>query len=597
MSVDPPRKSPATASPGTPPLLSEALARHRPALLLVALFTSFVNLLGLTGSLFMLQVYDRVLPSRSEPTLVLLLLLVVLLYGSMALLDLIRGQVGGRIGAALQSDLDGSVFQATLMPPPDAGKEAATGLYDLEAVRKFLSSPVAFAIFDLPFAPLFLGAIFLFHPSLGWLATAGGIVLVCLMLANQRSSRAPAEVASRTAAGSVRVAEQVRQNADTIRSLGMAGAATQRWRKERDTALQAEIVLSDRNGSYGAVVKALRLLLQSAMLGLAAWLVMRGEMTAGGMIASSILMGRALQPVEQLVGGWSSVVRATKGLAALKTLLGAVAAEPARTRLPTPEARLAVTDLTVVPPGEQKPTLSRVTFAIGPGQAMGVIGESAAGKSSLARTLVGLWKPVVGEVRLYGARLDQYGPEDLARSIGYLPQEVVLFDGTVAENIARLEASPSSEEVIRAATLAGAHEMILGLPKGYDTPVGATGAKLSGGQKQRIGLARALYLNPAIVVLDEPNSNLDAAGSEAVNGAIRTLKADGRVAIVMAHRPAALAECDLLLMLKNGQVAGFGPRDEVLRSVVANHAKIVPGPRPMGNPTGSLASAPAGSAG
>lgn len=576
MPPDPTRKP----APGQSPVLSEAVRKHKGALLLVGLFTSFVNLLGLTGSLFMLQVYDRVLPSRSEPTLVLLLLLVVLLYASMALLDLIRGQVGGRIGAALQSDLDGPVFRATLMPPPEAQKEATTGLQDLEAVRRFLASPVAFAIFDLPFAPMFLGAIFLFHPYLGWLATGGGAVLVCLMLANQRASRAPADVAGRTAAGAVRVAEQVRQNAETVRSLGMADAATGRWRKERDSALQAEIALSDRNGSYGAVVKALRLLLQSAMLALAAWLVIRGEMTSGGMIASSILMGRALQPVEQLVGGWSSVVRATKGWASLKTLLGAVAAEPQRTTLPAPAARLQVSELTILPPGEQKPTLARVSFAIGPGQAMGVIGESAAGKSSLARALVGLWKPVAGEVRLDGARLDQYGPADLARSIGYLPQDVVLFDGTVAENIARLDPSPASEGVIRAATLAGAHEMILGLPKGYDTPVGATGARLSGGQKQRIALARALYQDPAIVVLDEPNSNLDAAGSEAVNAAIHALKAEGRIAIIMAHRPAALAECDLLLMLKNGQVAGFGPRDEVLRSVVANHAKIVPGPRP-----------------
>jgi len=246
MNADPSRNS-AAAHRTT---LSEAVRKHRPAILMVALFTSFVNLLGLTGSLFMLQVYDRVLPSRSEPTLVLLLLLVVLLYGAMALLDLVRGQVGGRIGATLQSDLDGPVFRATLMPPPGAAKETATGLQDLESVRRFLASPAAFAIFDLPFAPMFLGAIFLFHPYLGWLATGGGIVLVCLMLANQRASRAPAEVANRTAAGSVRVAEQVRQNADTVRSLGMAGAATERWRKERDSALQAEITLSDRNGSY-----------------------------------------------------------------------------------------------------------------------------------------------------------------------------------------------------------------------------------------------------------------------------------------------------------------------------------------------------------
>lgn len=511
------------------------------------------NLLGLTGSLFMLQVYDRVLPSRSEPTLLLLLVLVVGLYGAMGLLDLIRGQVGARIGAALQSDLDEPVFRATLAPPPSALKEAATALYDLEAVRRFLSSPLAFAIFDLPFAPMFLAAIFLFHPAMGWLATGGGVVLVILMLANQRSSRAPSEVASRTAAGSVRIAEQIRTNADTVRSLGMAGTAVARWRKERDSALIAEITLSDRNGSFGSVVKALRLFLQSAMLALAAWLVIQGDMTSGGMIASSILMGRALAPIEQLVGGWSSVVRAGKGWTSLKTLMATVQSQAPLTRLAPPKARLAVTELTVVPPGETKPTLARLSFGIEPGQALGVIGESAAGKSSLARALVGLWRPAAGEIRLDGARLDQYGSDDLARYVGYLPQDVVLFDGTVSENIARLQERPDSESVIRAATLAGAHQMILGLPKGYDTPVGQTGTKLSGGQKQRIALARALYHDPVIVVLDEPNSNLDAPGSDAINAAIRQMKAQGRIAIIMAHRPAALAECDLLLMLKNGQ--------------------------------------------
>ncbi|MFO1174412.1 MAG: type I secretion system permease/ATPase [Paracoccaceae bacterium] len=561
-----------------PSPVAEVARRHRPAVAFLALFTTFVNLLGLTGSLFMLQVYDRVLPSRSEPTLVMLLLLVVGLYAALGLLDLIRGQIGARIGAALQAELDEPVFRATLAPPPGAAPEAATALADLEAVRRFLSSPLAFAIFDLPFAPLFLAAIFLFHPAMGWLAVGGGAVLVALMLANQRLSRAPADRASRTTAGSARLAEQIRVNADTVLSLGMARAAVARWRAERDQALAAEIALSDRNGSYGAVVRALRLFLQSAMLALAAWLVIRGDMTSGGMIAASILLSRALQPVEQVVGGWSSVVRATKGWAALGRLMAAVQAEPPRTRLSPPAARLQVSDLTVVPPGENAPTLIRVSFAVQPGQAIGIIGESAAGKSSLGRALVGLWRPAAGEIRLDGASLDQYGPEDLARHVGYLPQEVALFDGTVAENIARLEAAPDAGRVIGAARLAGAHEMILGLARGYDTPVGQNGARLSGGQKQRIALARALYRDPVVVVLDEPNSNLDVPGSDAVNAAIRQLKAQGRIAVIMAHRPAALAECDLLLMLKGGQVAGFGPRDEVLRAVVANHARLVVAP-------------------
>jgi ATP-binding cassette, subfamily C, bacterial len=559
-----------------PDTLSAAFSRCIPALLLIALFSVFVNVLMLTGPLFMLQVYDRVLASRSEPTLVALFLLIIGLFAAMALLEAVRGRIGTRMGASLQADLDARVFRAAMSAPQSVGKEAATALYDLEAVRKFTGSPLCFSFFDLPFAPLFFAAIFILHPMLGWLAIGGGVVLVIIMLLNQIFSRKPSEVAGRTSAAATRVSEQIRTQADTVRSLGMSGAAIARWRKERDAALGSEIALSDRNGGFGSTTKTLRLFLQSAMLALGAWLVIRNELTGGAMIASSILMGRALAPVEQLVSGWASVARAGKGWASLKVLLAAVPPPVARTTLPRPEARLAVTDLAVVPPGEAKPTLQRMTFAVEPGQAVGVVGESASGKSSLARALVGLWRPAAGEVRLGGARLDQYEEDALATHVGYLPQDVVLFDGTVAQNIARLAEAPDAEVVIAAAKLAGAHEMILGLPKGYDTPVGATGARLSGGQKQRIGLARALFGNPVLIVLDEPNSNLDAPGSEAINAAIRELKARGSIVVIMAHRPAAIAECDLLLMIKAGQNAAFGPRDEVLRKVAANHAQLTP---------------------
>ncbi len=559
-----------------PETLSAAAARHIPALLLIALFSIFVNLLMLTGPLFMLQVYDRVLASRSVPTLVALFLLIVGLFAAMALLETVRGRIGTRIGATLQADLDARVFRAAISAPQSVAKEAATALYDLEAVRKFAGSPLAFAFFDLPFAPLFFGAIFILHPLLGWLAIGGGLVLIIIMLLNQIFSRKPSEVAGRTSAASTRVSEQIRTQSDTIRGLGMSGAAITRWRKERDAALVSEIALSDRNGSFGSTTKTLRLFLQSAMLALGAWLVIQNEITGGAMIASSILMGRALAPVEQLVTGWANVARAGKGWSSLKVLLAAVPAPVARTALPRPDARLVVDDLAVVPPGEAKPTLQRLSFAVDPGQAVGVVGESASGKSSLARALVGLWRPVAGEVRLGGARLDQYEEDALATHVGYLPQDVVLFDGTVAQNIARLAETPDAEAVIAAAKLAGAHDIILGLPKGYDTPVGAVGTRLSGGQKQRIGLARALFGNPVLVVLDEPNSNLDAPGSEAVNAAIRALKARGSIVIIMAHRPAAIAECDLLLMIKAGHNVAFGPRDEVLRKIATNHAQLTP---------------------
>lgn len=457
--------------------LRSATRAYSPAIALIALFSVFVNLLNLTGPLFMLQVYDRVLASRSEPTLIALFLLVVALFGAMALLDLLRSKIGARIGAQLQSDLDERVFRAAMVAPPSVGKQASTALYDLEAVRKFLGSPAAFAFFDLPFTPVFLAAIFLFHWLLGWLAIGGGVLLVALMLANQMASRKPSEIASQTSAKATRASEQVRMQADTVRSLGMTGNAIARWRQDRDAALTAEISLGDSNGGFGAWVKGLRMLLQSAMLALGAWVVIRGEMTGGAMIAGSILMGRALAPIEQLVGSWSMVVRASKGWRALGALLEAVPVEVMKTELPKPMARLDIHDLTVVPPGEARPTLQRVTLSIDAGQAVGVVGESASGKSSLARAVVGLWRPAAGEVRLGGARLDQYPEERLSENIGYLPQEVALFDGTVVQNIARLQQTPHSAAVIDAATLAGAHEMILGLPKGYDTPVGMGGAR------------------------------------------------------------------------------------------------------------------------
>jgi ATP-binding cassette subfamily C protein len=533
----------------------------------------------LTGPLFMLQVYDRVLPSHSEPTLLALSIFTAGLFGTMAILDLLRGKVAARIGAQLQCDLDATVFRASMIVSGKVGKEAVTALHDLEAIRRFMGSSLLFAFFDLPFALLFFAAMFLFHPYLGWLAIAGALTLLCVMLLNQYWSLRPSEIAARAAAGSTRVYEQLRTQVETVKALGMTHAGIVRWRKERVAALEAEIRLSDCNGGFGALTKALRLFLQSAMLALGAWLVIHGDATGGVMMASSILLGRALSPIEQLVGGWASVVRARKGWSSLEVLLATIPLDAPRTQLSRPTARLDVEDLMIIPPGETKPTLRGVTFAVEPGHAVGVIGESASGKSSLARSLVGLWRPAAGDVRLGGARLDQYDEDVLASYIGYLPQDVVLFDGTVAQNIARLAEKPDSAAVIKAATLAGAHDMILALPKGYDTPVGLGGARLSGGQKQRIGLARALFGDPVIVVLDEPNSNLDAPGSDSVNAAIRELKSLGRIVVIMAHRPAAIAECDLILMIRQGQIVAFGPRDEVLRRNVANHTQLAVAPQ------------------
>ncbi|MFT5869481.1 MAG: ATP-binding cassette subfamily C protein [Paracoccaceae bacterium] len=551
-----------------------SLCPNRGALIFAALFSVFVNLLMLTGPLFMLQVYDRVLASRSEATLIALLVLVAGLYGAMAVLDFVRGRIGARIGAQLQTRLDGTVFAAVLRAPLGLSRQAATGLADLESVRRFCSAPVAFAIFDAPFSPLFIVAIFVFHPLLGWLAVAGGGVLLMISACNQWASHKPGGLVAQTSAGATQIAEQIRTQPETIRSLGMTAPAITRWQRHRGAALDAEMVLSDHNGGFGSLTKAIRLFLQSAMLALGAWLVLQEQLTPGAMIAASILMGRALAPIEQIIGGWASVARARRGWRSLSELLSQ-APEPApRTRLHRPNARLSVTNLTVLSPNDRSQVLGDVTFQVGPGLALGVVGESASGKSSLARVLTGLWRPVAGAVRLDGAALEHFGEEDLAQHVGYLPQEVVLFDGTLSENIARLQPDPDAAEIIKAAQAAGAHEMILSLPDGYDTAIGAGLTRLSGGQKQRIGLARALYGDPVVLVLDEPNSNLDAAGSAALNDTIRTRKAAGQIVIVMAHRPAAIAECDLILMLRHGRVAAFGPREEVLRKIVKNHAHI-----------------------
>ncbi|MEM9427970.1 MAG: type I secretion system permease/ATPase [Pseudomonadota bacterium] len=541
----------------------------------IGVFSIFVNLLMLTGPLFMLQVYDRVLASRSNETLTALFLLVGLLYALMGLLDYARGRVAARIGAEFQSTLDARVFDVLLRraAAPQERARPATGLRDLESVQKFMSSPVLFAIFDIPWTPIFILAIFIFHPLMGWLAVAGGVMLVIVTLANQILTRKPQADAQKASTASDAFADGVREQAEIVQGLGMRPAVLSRWRKSRDKALEAQIDASDKTGVFTTTSKTFRFFLQSAMLALGALLVLRGELTPGAMIAGSILMGRALAPVDQAIGGWALFQRARLGWRQLGKLLETVPPPRPHTELPPPKAFLEAQQVTVVPPGEQAPTLRALSFKLEPGKALGVIGTSGSGKSTLARVLTGIWVPASGKVRLDGATLDQYSAEALGRHVGYLPQDVELFSATVAENIARLAETPDDAKVIEAAKKAGAHEMILQLPQGYDTRL-AGGGRLSGGQKQRIGLARAMYGDPAILILDEPNSNLDSAGSAALNQAIRQTKASGRSVIIMAHRPAAIAECDLLLVIDQGIGKAFGPRDEVLRSQIKNYEQI-----------------------
>lgn len=564
--------------------LRDARGQSRHLFWSVALFSAFVNLLMLTGPLFMLQVYDRVLGSRAVETLTALFVLVVFLFLMMGLLDYARARVMARVGARFQAALEARVFDAVLrrnaMAPNDPVAQA--GLRDLDAINRLLSAPVFLALFDLPWSPIFFAAIFLFHPLLGFLSLAGGVVLIAVTLLNQRLTARPLHAATGMQMQAERMSDQLRDEAELIEALGMRGASFRRWQNARLSAMEAGLKAADLGGSFSIFARTFRLFLQSAMLALGAWIVLRGEMTAGAMIAGSILMGRALAPVEQAVGQWMVVARAHEGWHRLGELLGSIPVEPPRTALPRPAARLDVSQLTVVPPGASAATLRMVNFTVEPGQAMGIIGPSGAGKSTLARALCGVWKPSGGAIRLDGATLSQYDPDVLGQLIGYLPQRVTLFDGTIAENIARLSPRPDAAKVVEAAKRAAAHQLILDLPQGYDTRVSQAGGRLSGGQIQRIGLARALYGDPVLLVLDEPNANLDNEGTQALNIAVRALKAAGGAVLIMAHRPNAIAECDTLLVLEGGMRRAFGPRDEVLKAMVQNAAELTRTTNPGG---------------
>jgi ATP-binding cassette, subfamily C, bacterial len=564
--------------------LAAARAPFRNALAIAFAFSAVVNLLMLTAPLYMLQVYDRVLVSRSEETLVALSLLMAFLFVVMGVIDHARGRIVARVGAGLQQGLDARVLSAALCRLGTAPQDipALSAQRDLDALARFWASPVVLALFDAPWTPFFAAAIFVFHPMLGALALGGGAVIVCLGWLNQRSAASPSQRANLAALSADRQAENLKTDVQLIRALGMGGAAFARLKARRDVALEAGLLASDGTGRFAVLTRTFRLFLQSAMLGLAAWLVLRQELSSGALIAASILMGRTLQPVEQIVAHWGLVTRARQGRDRLATLLGTSPEPIPRLELPPPRAILDVRGLTVIPPGTETPVLRALSLRLTPGQALGVVGPSGSGKSSLARALTGVWRPAAGTIRLDGATLDLYEPDRLGSHVGYLPQQVTLFDGTIAENIARLQSGADPGRIIAAARAAAAHETILALPDGYDTQVATIGNRLSGGQVQRIGLARALFGDPVILILDEPNSSLDNDGSAALNQAIRQAKARGAAVLIMAHRPAAIQECDLLLALAEGAATAFGPRDAVLRGLVRNAGDILRAAAPGG---------------
>jgi ATP-binding cassette subfamily C protein len=542
----------------------------RSAFIGIGLITATINILYLTGSFYMLEVYDRVIPSRSVPTLIGLSVLALAMYAFQGILDVVRGRVLVRIGAGLDSSLAARVHEAVARLPLRS-RSAGDGLQplrDLDQVRGFLSGLGPAAFFDLPWIPLYLAICFLFHPWIGIAALLGALLLVGLTLMTEFKTRGPARETVALGQRRNALAEAARRNAEVLQAMGMRGRLGSIWGDANDRYMASQQRTSDVAGGLGAISKVVRMALQSAVLGIGAYLVIQQEVTAGAIIASSILTARALAPVELAIANWKGFVTARQSWRRLGELLGALPAEDGRMALPAPTTSLSVEAVSAAPPGAQRLVVADVTFTLEKGHGLGIIGPSASGKSSLARAIVGVWPPLRGKVRLDGAALDQWASDELGQHVGYLPQDVELFAGTVAENISRFDPEPEPAAIIKASKAAGVHDLILRLPEGYETQIGEGGAMLSAGQRQRIALARALYGDPFLVVLDEPNSNLDGEGEQALTEAILGVRARGGVAIVIAHRPSALAGVNQMMVLAEGRVQALGPKDEILSKLL-----------------------------
>lgn len=558
-------------TPNQDPVFSDAVTACRKALKSVAVFSMFVNLLMLTGPFFMLQIYDRVLGSKSVPTLVALCVLVVVLYGFMAAIDILRTRILSRTAVRLDDTLASRTIDVVLHHSArKTSKVGSAPVRDLDTVRQFISGPALVALFDAPWVPVYLAVIFLFHPALGVFALVGAIFLFLLMLANERLSRQPAADLTQQSGTAHAMTEELYQNAELVRALGMAPTMRDRWLTQHNKTLTDGLTLSDRNGAITGVTRAARLLMQSAILALGAYLVLQQAILPGVMIAASIIFARALAPVEQSISQWRHVLAARASWTRLRELLTTTELPTNPLELPDPKGHLSADGIALVAPGRDAPLLQGIHFDIAPGEALGVLGPTGAGKSSLARVLIGAIEPQKGRVQLDGAALDQWDRDRLGRHMGILTQDAEVFSGSVAENISRFDEHADADAIIEAAKLAELHHYILDLPQGYDTTIGPNGIPMSGGQRQRIGLARAVYKKPAIVILDEPNANLDATGEAAVIACIKRLKSLGSSVIVIAHRPSAIQAVDKVLYLRDGKQLAFGPRDDVLKKILSN---------------------------
>ena len=546
-------------------LQKEIFGRNRTLIIVVFIFSFFINILALTGSMFMLQVYDRVIPSGSVPTLVALALIVFLLYCYFGLLDYVRSRIFVRVGRRLEESLRMRAFD--IMSKVALTKSSTAGtlpVQDLASIRQFISGQGPLAYFDMPYVPLYVLAAFSLHWMLGVTAIISAAIIFALALLAERATRKHSSAASQAQQRANTMTEEARRNAEALFALGMKGPVRARWAKTHQESLLLQTSANDAGASYSAVSRVFRMVVQSAMLGMGAYLAVKHEVSSGAIIASSIILGRALAPVEQAVAGWQQLLTARKAYERLTQFFKQVPEDQQRIALPEPTGQLIGEGITVMIPGNEKPLLANVSFKLEPGTALGIIGPSGAGKSTLARAITGVVPLTRGAVRLNGATPDQYGEDNYGKLIGYVPQDVQIMDGTVAENIARFAAEFDDEKVVEAAQRADLHDFILHLPQGYETKLQESGSRLSAGQRQRVALARALYGDPVLLVLDEPNSNLDADGEAALDKAIRGVLSRGSSVVLIAHRPSSLNAVTHLLVLANGQVQAYGPRDEVL---------------------------------
>ena len=529
-----------------------------------ALFSLFINLLMLVPPLYMLQIYDRVLASRSESTLVMLTVIVVALMAVLGALEWVRSRVLVRASGRLDSLMGDRIFDALFRRGLHVQGGDGQAVQDANTVRQFLTGNGLLAFFDAPWLPIYIAVIFLFHPVLGWVAVAGALILLLLAVANNLMSRSPLDQANAEQVAAQRTLTSQLRNAEAAAAMGMVERLRQRWQERQQRVIGFQSQASDRAAPFYASSRAFRLLLQSLILGAGAYLAIHQQITPGIMIAATILLGRALTPMDALIGNWRGIIAARLSFERLEKLLADYPPRRRRHSLPKPRGRIEAEQLVVVPPGADAPAVRGVSFAVDPGECVGLIGPSGAGKSTLVRALLGVWPPRAGHARLDGADVRDYNADELGPCVGYLPQDVELFDGTVAENIARF-GEVDDEAVVAAAQAAGVHELILQLRDGYDTDLGPEGVTLSGGQRQRIALARALYGQPPIVVLDEPNSNLDDAGNAALARVLEQGRQEGKTQLVISHRHSVLARVDRLIVLKEGRLLASGGRDEMLQ--------------------------------